>query len=72
MLVADADFDGAALLDAAALLEDAARIEAMSAAARRLARPGAADAVAALVTAVARREPLPARSVVERIARAAA
>jgi UDP-N-acetylglucosamine--N-acetylmuramyl-(pentapeptide) pyrophosphoryl-undecaprenol N-acetylglucosamine transferase len=72
LLVADEDFDGAALLGAVDLVEDPARIEAMSAAARRLARPRAADAVAALVTAVARREPLPDRSAVEQLAGAAA
>ena len=72
VLVPDDAFDGDALLDASALLEDPVRLAAMGAAARRLARPGAADAVATLVAAVARRVPLPDPAALERIATAAA
>ncbi len=52
-LVEDDAFDAAALLEAAALLDDPAAHAAMSAAARGLGRPGAADAVAELVMAAA-------------------
>jgi hypothetical protein len=41
----------------------------MSAAARELGRPGAADAVADLVLAAARREPLPDADAIERRSR---
>lgn len=68
-LVEDEAFDAAALLDAAAILDDPARHLAMSAAARDLGRPGAADAVADLVLAVARRQPLPSTAAIERRAR---
>jgi UDP-N-acetylglucosamine--N-acetylmuramyl-(pentapeptide) pyrophosphoryl-undecaprenol N-acetylglucosamine transferase len=68
-LVDDADFDAAALLDAARLLDDPAAHLEMSAAARALGRPGAADAVADLVLASARREPLPDAAVIERRSR---
>ncbi len=67
-LVDDADFDAAALLDASRLLEDPARHVAMSAAARAAARPGAADAVAALVVAAAERRPWPAEGEIVAIA----
>jgi UDP-N-acetylglucosamine--N-acetylmuramyl-(pentapeptide) pyrophosphoryl-undecaprenol N-acetylglucosamine transferase len=70
-LIDDADFDAAALLDAAGLLDDPAAHLAMSAAARSLGRPGAADAVADLVVAAARREPLPDVATIERRARGA-
>ncbi len=70
-LIEDADFDAAALLDAARLLEDPAAHVAMSAAARSLGRPGAADAVADLVLAAARRSPLPDAATIERRARGA-
>jgi UDP-N-acetylglucosamine--N-acetylmuramyl-(pentapeptide) pyrophosphoryl-undecaprenol N-acetylglucosamine transferase len=68
-LVDDEAFDADALLDAAALLDDPAKHLEMAAAARALGRPGAADAVADLVLAVAAREPLPDRGDVERRAR---
>jgi UDP-N-acetylglucosamine--N-acetylmuramyl-(pentapeptide) pyrophosphoryl-undecaprenol N-acetylglucosamine transferase len=68
-LIDDEDFDAAALLDAAAILEDAGTHLAMSAAARSLGRPGAADAVADLVLAAARRDPLPDQATIERRAR---
>lgn len=65
-VVDDADFDAAALLDAAAILEDPVAHVAMSAAARALGRPGAADAVADLVLAAANREPLPDPATIDR------
>lgn len=65
-LVEDVDFDAGALLDAATLLDDPARHVAMSAAARSLGRPGAAEAVTDLVLAAARREPLPDPALIER------
>lgn len=71
-LVDDEDFDADALLEAAALLHDPAAHLAMSAASRELGRPGAADAVADLVLAVAAREPLPDPDVIERRARGSA
>jgi UDP-N-acetylglucosamine--N-acetylmuramyl-(pentapeptide) pyrophosphoryl-undecaprenol N-acetylglucosamine transferase len=71
-LIEDALFDSGALLEAAELLEDSARHVAMSAAARDLARPGAADAVAEIVLALAERRPLPTQDDVARMASAAA
>jgi len=65
-LVEDADFDAGALLEAAAILNDPARHVVMSAAARSLGRPGAAEAVTDLVLAAARREPLPDPAALER------
>jgi UDP-N-acetylglucosamine--N-acetylmuramyl-(pentapeptide) pyrophosphoryl-undecaprenol N-acetylglucosamine transferase len=70
-LVDDAAFDAGALLEAAALLDDPVAHLEMSAAARSLGRPGAADAVADLVLAAARREPLPAAEAIERRSRGA-
>ena len=68
LLIEDEAFDGTALLRVAALLDDQGRLAAMGAAARGLARPGAARAVATLVAAVARRERLPDREAVARVA----
>ena len=68
-VVDDADFDAAALLDAAAILDDPARHLAMSAAARSLGRPAAAEAVADLVVAAARRAPLPDQAAIDRRSR---
>jgi UDP-N-acetylglucosamine--N-acetylmuramyl-(pentapeptide) pyrophosphoryl-undecaprenol N-acetylglucosamine transferase len=68
-LVEDAAFDADALLDAAALLEDPAAHAEMSAAARSLGRPGAADAVADLVVAAAGRGTLPDAATIERRSR---
>lgn len=65
-LVDDEAFDAAALLDAATLLEDAETHVRMSAAARSLGKPGAADAVAELVRALAERRPLPEPAAIER------
>jgi UDP-N-acetylglucosamine--N-acetylmuramyl-(pentapeptide) pyrophosphoryl-undecaprenol N-acetylglucosamine transferase len=68
-LIDDDAFGADALLDAARLLEDPAAHAAMSAAARALARPGAAAAVAELVLAAAAREPFPEPAEIERRAR---
>ena len=65
-LVEDDAFDAPALLDAAAILDDQAVHDAMSAAARALGRPGAADAVAELVIATASRLPFPDPIEIER------
>jgi UDP-N-acetylglucosamine--N-acetylmuramyl-(pentapeptide) pyrophosphoryl-undecaprenol N-acetylglucosamine transferase len=67
-LIEDEAFDASALLDAARILDDPARHVEMSAAARAAARPGAADAVAALVVAAARRRPWPDPAEIERLA----
>jgi len=69
VLVEDEDLDADRLVELAGLLADPARHAAMSAAAREQARPGAADAVADLVLAVAHREALPAPAEVEVVAR---
>ncbi len=71
-LVEDADFDAAALLAAAAMLDDARTHGEMAAAARSLARPGAADAVAELVMAAAEGRPLPAPARLEAMSRGVA
>jgi UDP-N-acetylglucosamine:LPS N-acetylglucosamine transferase len=71
-LIEDGDFDAAALLGAAALIDDPLAYPAMSAAARTLARPGAADAVADLVVAAARRATLPDAREVDRRSRGSA
>jgi UDP-N-acetylglucosamine--N-acetylmuramyl-(pentapeptide) pyrophosphoryl-undecaprenol N-acetylglucosamine transferase len=68
-IVADDAFDAAALLDAAGLLDDPTAHVTMSAAARALGRPGAADAVADLVLAAATRSPLPDAATIERRSR---
>ena len=70
-LVEDAAFDGPALLDAVSLLDDPVAHAGMSAAARALARPAAADAVAAILLALAERRPLPAAAEIDRLSRAA-
>jgi len=71
-VIDDEAFDAAALLDAATLLDDAAAHLEMSAAARSLGRPGAADAVARLVLAAAERRPLPEPETIERLSRGVA
>jgi UDP-N-acetylglucosamine--N-acetylmuramyl-(pentapeptide) pyrophosphoryl-undecaprenol N-acetylglucosamine transferase len=68
-LVEDSDFDAEALLAAAAIIDDRKAHDAMAAAARALARPGAADAVAELVMAAAQRRPLPDVARVEAVSR---
>ena len=65
-LVDDEDFDATALIDAAALLDDPQAHAGMAAAARGLGRPGAADAVADLVLALATRSPLPSPEAIAR------
>jgi UDP-N-acetylglucosamine--N-acetylmuramyl-(pentapeptide) pyrophosphoryl-undecaprenol N-acetylglucosamine transferase len=67
-LVDDAAFDAAALLDAIAIAEQPAIHLGMSAAARTLARPGAAKAIAELLLALASRQPLPGQQEITRIA----
>ncbi len=72
VLIEDDAMSPAALLDAASLLADPARHATMSAAARDLARTGAADAVADLVLAVASRLPLPGAAEIDALARGTA
>jgi UDP-N-acetylglucosamine--N-acetylmuramyl-(pentapeptide) pyrophosphoryl-undecaprenol N-acetylglucosamine transferase len=69
ILVEDEDFDADRLVEVAGLLADPARHAEMSAAARELARPHAADAVADLVLAVALGEALPDAAEIEATAR---
>jgi UDP-N-acetylglucosamine--N-acetylmuramyl-(pentapeptide) pyrophosphoryl-undecaprenol N-acetylglucosamine transferase len=71
VLIEDEALDADALVEAAGLLADPSRHARMSAAARDLARPGAADAVADLVLAVALREPLPGADEIGAVARGA-
>ena len=71
-LVADEAFDADALVEAADLLADDTMRGRMADAARGFGRPGAADAVAALVLAAAERRPLPDAAEIERISRGAA
>jgi UDP-N-acetylglucosamine--N-acetylmuramyl-(pentapeptide) pyrophosphoryl-undecaprenol N-acetylglucosamine transferase len=72
VIVADADFDAAALLAAVGLLDDASRLEQMRTAARSFGRPGAAAAVAELMLALGEDGDLPSREVIERASRALA
>jgi UDP-N-acetylglucosamine--N-acetylmuramyl-(pentapeptide) pyrophosphoryl-undecaprenol N-acetylglucosamine transferase len=67
-LVEDEAFDADALLAAARLLDDPVEHARMSDAARALGRPGAADAVAALVRAAAARERFPDQAEIDRLA----
>lgn len=69
MLVEDEALDADRLVEVAGLLDDPARHAEMSAAARDLARPNAADAVAELVLAVANRELPPDPAEIEAVAR---
>ncbi len=69
ILIEDEDLDADRLVEVAGLLADPGRHAAMSAAARDLARPDAADAVAELVIAVALRESLPTQADIEATAR---
>ena len=69
VLVEDEELDADRLVDVAGLLADPARHAAMSAAARDLARPGAAGAVADLVLAIAHRESLPTVAEIEAVTR---
>jgi UDP-N-acetylglucosamine--N-acetylmuramyl-(pentapeptide) pyrophosphoryl-undecaprenol N-acetylglucosamine transferase len=68
-IVEDEAFDGAALLAAATILEDPPTHVSMAAAARSLGRPAAADAVADLLLALARREPLPTPEAIAALSR---
>jgi UDP-N-acetylglucosamine--N-acetylmuramyl-(pentapeptide) pyrophosphoryl-undecaprenol N-acetylglucosamine transferase len=68
-LVEDEAFDAGALLAAASILDDPAQCAAMAAAARSLARPGAADAVAELVMAAAERRHFPEPGAIDAISR---
>lgn len=65
----DADFDGPALLEAVGILDDPASHARMTAAARSLGRPGAADALAAIVLALGSREALLDASAIDRMSR---
>ena len=67
-LIADESFDAAALLAAVGILDDPVRHATMSAAARSLGRPGAADAVAEILLALAERRALPDVAAVARLA----
>ena len=69
ILVEDEELDADRLVELAGLLADPARHAEMSAAARGLARPGAADAIAELVLTVANREPLPDAAEIDALAR---
>jgi UDP-N-acetylglucosamine--N-acetylmuramyl-(pentapeptide) pyrophosphoryl-undecaprenol N-acetylglucosamine transferase len=69
VLVEDETLDGSALVEIAGVLADPVRHATMSAAARDLARPGAAAAVADLVLALAQRLPLPPMAQIEDVAR---
>lgn len=71
-IIADEAFDADALVAAADVLFDEPARAAMAGAARLFGRPGAADAVAALVLALAERRPLPSVEAIERIARGGA
>jgi UDP-N-acetylglucosamine--N-acetylmuramyl-(pentapeptide) pyrophosphoryl-undecaprenol N-acetylglucosamine transferase len=71
-IVADEDFDADALVAAADILFDEPVRTAMATASRGFGRPGAADAVAALLLALADRKPLPAAERIEALARGGA
>ena len=70
IVIEDADFDGPALLAATAVLDDAEHLAAMSAASRQAGHPGAADANAALLLALAEREALPSHETLTSIVEA--
>jgi len=71
-IVADEAFDAEALVAAAEIVFDEPARAAMAAAARRFGRPGAADAIATLVLALAERRPLPTVEATDAIARGTA
>ena len=68
-IVEDEAFDGPALLANATLIDDPTTHATMSAAARSLGRPAAADAVADLLIALATRAPLPSPEAVAAVSR---
>ncbi len=70
-IIEDPDFDGPSLLEALGVLHDPARHARMAAAARELGRPGAAEAVATILMALAERVTLPDAETVGRLARGA-
>ena len=70
-IVADETFDADALVAATDILFDEPARASMAAAARAFGRPGAADAIAALVLALAERRPLPSVEAIDAIARGA-
>jgi UDP-N-acetylglucosamine--N-acetylmuramyl-(pentapeptide) pyrophosphoryl-undecaprenol N-acetylglucosamine transferase len=72
ILIEDEAFDGAALLEAVAGLEDQSAHARMATASRAFGRPGAADAIADLLVAMAQRGSLPARATIDRRARGTA
>lgn len=71
-IVADEAFDSEALLTAVELLRDEKQLATMRAAARAFGRPGAADALAELILALAEKQNLPAPQTIDRLSRAAA
>jgi hypothetical protein len=71
-IVADEAFDSGSLLEAADLLFDFPTLATMRTAARGFGRPGAADAVAELVLAMAEHAALPAPEQIDRLSRAGA
>ena len=71
-IVADEDFNAAALKSAVEMLHDEGQMATMRAASRTFGRPGAASAVAELVLALAERAKLPADATIEQMSKAAA
>jgi UDP-N-acetylglucosamine--N-acetylmuramyl-(pentapeptide) pyrophosphoryl-undecaprenol N-acetylglucosamine transferase len=71
-IVADEEMDAAKLVESAELLARPADLDTMRQAARGFGRPGAANAVAELVMALAQHRPLPSAESIERTSRAAA
>jgi UDP-N-acetylglucosamine--N-acetylmuramyl-(pentapeptide) pyrophosphoryl-undecaprenol N-acetylglucosamine transferase len=69
IVIADEAFDGAALLAAADILTDPRRHREMSRASGSMGRPGASEAIAELVLALADGRPLPSDAEVEAISR---
>jgi UDP-N-acetylglucosamine--N-acetylmuramyl-(pentapeptide) pyrophosphoryl-undecaprenol N-acetylglucosamine transferase len=71
-IVTDEDLDANKLIESAGLLARPADLVAMQDAARGFGRPGAANAVADLVMALAQRRPLPSADAIDRTSRAVA
>jgi UDP-N-acetylglucosamine--N-acetylmuramyl-(pentapeptide) pyrophosphoryl-undecaprenol N-acetylglucosamine transferase len=69
-IIPDDELDAAALIEAAKLLEDRPALDAMCAAARGFGRPGAADAVAEIVLAIAEGHALPSAAAIDKMSRA--